>query len=146
MTTRVTTTNQFCKTVPVRFSACDPAGIVFYPRYLVQLNDLVEDWFNDELKIGFADFIIRRGLGFPAVKLECEFMSPSAFGSTVDWVLSLERIGTSSVTILVKGSHAGELRCKLKLVAVCTSGHQGKSCPIPEDVRAAFEVFKGDTN
>ena len=144
METLVKTPNQFCKTVPVRFSACDPAGIVFYPRYLVQLNDLVEDWFNEELNIGFSDYIVRRGLGFPAVKLDCEFMSPSAFGSSVDWVLSLERIGNSSVTIVVTGSHAGELRCKLRLVAVCTAGHQGKSCPFPDDVRAALEKFKGD--
>ena len=28
----------------VRFSDCDPAGIVFYPQYFVMFNGLVEDW------------------------------------------------------------------------------------------------------
>ena len=28
----------------IRFSHCDPAGIVFFPQYLVMFNGLVEDW------------------------------------------------------------------------------------------------------
>lgn len=47
----------------VRFSDCDPAGMVFFPRYLSQMNDLVEDWFDDALGIGYADFITTRGFG-----------------------------------------------------------------------------------
>jgi DNA-binding MarR family transcriptional regulator len=31
----------------IRFSDCDPAGIVFYPQYFVMLNGLVEDWVNE---------------------------------------------------------------------------------------------------
>lgn len=30
--------------IPARFSHCDPAGRVFYPRYLEMFNNLVEDW------------------------------------------------------------------------------------------------------
>jgi 4-hydroxybenzoyl-CoA thioesterase len=33
----------------IRFSDCDPAGIVFYPQYFVMLNGLVEDWVNEGL-------------------------------------------------------------------------------------------------
>ena len=28
----------------VRFGDCDPAGIVYYPRYMEMFNSLVEDW------------------------------------------------------------------------------------------------------
>jgi 4-hydroxybenzoyl-CoA thioesterase len=30
----------------IRFSDCDPAGIVFYPQYFVMFNGLVEDWWR----------------------------------------------------------------------------------------------------
>ncbi|HEY1393321.1 MAG TPA: acyl-CoA thioesterase, partial [Methylibium sp.] len=31
----------------IRFSDCDPAGIVFYPQYFVMFNGLVEDWVGE---------------------------------------------------------------------------------------------------
>ena len=30
----------------IRFSECDPAGIVFYPQYFVMFNDLMEAWID----------------------------------------------------------------------------------------------------
>ena len=38
----------------VRFSDCDPAGIVFFPRYLVMLGGVVEEWFERGLSNTFA--------------------------------------------------------------------------------------------
>ena len=38
----------------VRFSHCDPAGIVFYPQYFIMFNGLVEDWFNQGLGLNYA--------------------------------------------------------------------------------------------
>ena len=42
----------------IRFSDCDPAGIVFYPQYFVMFNGLVEDWVNDGLGIGYRQLIV----------------------------------------------------------------------------------------
>src|SRR5260370_493059 len=36
----------FVSQVQVLFRHCDPAGIVFYPRYFEMVNDLVEEWFD----------------------------------------------------------------------------------------------------
>ena len=36
-------------TVPVRFSHCDPASIVYFPRYFDMINGVVEDWFAGAL-------------------------------------------------------------------------------------------------
>lgn len=39
----------------IRFSECDPAGIVFYPQYFVLFNDLLEAWVDQLLPgTGFA--------------------------------------------------------------------------------------------
>ena len=32
--------------IEVRFADCDPAGIVFYPRYFEMFNGLVDVWFR----------------------------------------------------------------------------------------------------
>ena len=50
----------------IRFQHCDPAGIVFYPRYFVLMNEVVEDWFDNGLGIDFGEFHARDRLGVDA--------------------------------------------------------------------------------
>ena len=37
----------FTRTVRIRFSHCDPAGIVYFPHYFDMFNGLIEDWSKD---------------------------------------------------------------------------------------------------
>ena len=46
---------------PVRFADCDPAGIVFFPRLLEMVNDLIENWFECGLAMPFIEFHLERG-------------------------------------------------------------------------------------
>jgi 4-hydroxybenzoyl-CoA thioesterase len=131
----------------VRFSHCDPAGMVFFPRYLTQLNDLVEDWFDEALGIRYVDFITTRGFGLPTVRLECDFVSPGAFGSEIEWRLSVTRIGASSIGLQIDGVDGadGETpRFRLRSVLVATAVHQGTSIALPDDLRAALLRFRGE--
>ncbi len=64
----------------IRFSDCDPAGIVFYPQYFVMFNGLVEDWVTDDadgLGIGYRALVIERRIGLPTVRVEAEFTAVS---------------------------------------------------------------------
>src|SRR4030065_467548 len=81
----------------VRFSHCDPAGIVFYPQYFIMFNGLVEDWFNQGVGGNYARTITEHRLGFPIVKLECDFIAPSKIGEIITLALKLERLGNSSM-------------------------------------------------
>ena len=49
----------------IRFSDCDPAGIVFYPQYFVMFNGLVEDWVDEGLGVGYKALVIDRRIGLP---------------------------------------------------------------------------------
>ncbi|MQR00068.1 acyl-CoA thioesterase [Glaciimonas soli] len=137
-------TNLFSKIRKVHFSHCDPAGIVFFPRYLVLLNDLIEDWFNEALHVDYTELITVRKIGLPTVRLECDFLSPGAFGTTIEWQLSVERIGNSSIALVVHGLADGVRRFKLRTVLVTTGGHQGGSIPLPADLREALLRFRGE--
>ena len=63
----------FERPLRIRFAHCDPAGIVFFPQYLVMINDLVEDWVSDALGVPYAELLGRRRTGMPTVSLQCEF-------------------------------------------------------------------------
>lgn len=80
----------------VFFHHCDPAGIVFYPQYLLLINEVLQDWFETGLNVGYAGLFAERRIGIPTVRLECDFLAPSRLGDALDITLSVERIGKSS--------------------------------------------------
>ncbi|MGD9942975.1 MAG: acyl-CoA thioesterase, partial [Burkholderiaceae bacterium] len=85
----------------IRFSDCDPAGIVFFPQYFVMLNGLVEDWIEEELGIGYSRLIVGRGVGLPTVHLESDFSAVSRIGDHVVLSLGVERLGSRSISLQV---------------------------------------------
>ena len=63
----------FTRSVPIRFSHCDPAGIVYFPHYFDMFNGVIEDWYKDELKHDYATLVMGDRFGFPFVHIECDF-------------------------------------------------------------------------
>jgi 4-hydroxybenzoyl-CoA thioesterase len=127
----------------VRFGDCDPAGIVFYPRYLEIFNSLVEDWCRDELQFSFPDIINTRGWGLPTVHLEVDFVAPSSFGDLLSAELSVRSFGSSSVTvdIVLRGKN-GLDRVRGKVVLVLIDRKLNRSIAIPDELRARLAAFK----
>jgi len=124
----------------IRFSDCDPAGIVFYPQYFVMFNGLVEDWFNEGLEIGYHKVVIERRIGLPTVHLEADFRAVSAMGDQVVLSLGVERLGGRSLTLQVKatGRDDGVLRMQAQIVLVTTSLVSHDAIDIPADIRSAI--------
>jgi len=124
----------------IRFSDCDPAGIVFYPQYFVMLNGLVEDWVNDALGVGYRALIVDRRIGLPTVRLEVDFQAVSRLGDTVTLALQVERLGGRSLTLALQCTGAdGGARMRMRQVLVTTSLDTHRAVDIPSDLRAAIE-------
>jgi 4-hydroxybenzoyl-CoA thioesterase len=126
----------------VRFGDCDPAGIVFYPRYLEIFNNLVEDWCREELQFSFPNIFNERGWGLPTVRLEVDFMAPSSFGDSLIAELGVRALGRTSVTlaIVLRGRDNKE-RVRGKVVLVLTDRPRNHAIPIPDDLRARILTF-----
>jgi 4-hydroxybenzoyl-CoA thioesterase len=130
----------------IRFAHCDPAGIVYFPQYLVMTNALVEDWFNDALRIDYAHMITVRRVGLPIVKLGCEFSRPSRMGETVTLSLAIDSVGRRSIRIDIVCRCGDEVRFRAKQVLVTTSLDDGRSIDIPGDIARALEQFAPATS
>lgn len=133
--------SMFEREVLIRFSYCDPGGIVFYPQYFVLMNGLVEDWFTEGLNINFADFVRYRRVGIPTVRMNCTFSRPSYIGDRLTLGLSVTKVGNSSFHLEVKGASNGELRLRAEqaLVTICLD--KMKSIDLPSDLREGFSRF-----
>jgi 4-hydroxybenzoyl-CoA thioesterase len=132
----------FSATRTVRFSDCDPAGIVFFPQYLVMLNGFVEQWFDEGLCVPYAGLLGPRRTGLPTVRLEVDFTAISRHGDVLTLCLEVEKLGRSSITLRTTFHAAcGQLRLRVRQVLVCTSLLTHKPQALPGDVRAALGPF-----
>ncbi|VTU18804.1 MULTISPECIES: acyl-CoA thioesterase [unclassified Variovorax] len=128
----------------IRFSDCDPAGIVFYPQYFVMFNGLVEDWVDEALGIGYRALVIERRIGLPTVRLEADFRAVSRMGDRVALSLEVERLGGRSLTLALRCVGAGgELRMQMRQVLVLTSLDTHRAIDVPADLKAAIEGRPG---
>jgi 4-hydroxybenzoyl-CoA thioesterase len=125
----------------IRFAQCDPAGIVFFPQYLVLLNTLHERWFGEALDVPYEHYIGVRRLGLPTVRLECDFTAVSKHGDTVRQRLAVAKLGRTSLELAVEFDCAGELRARFRQVLVCTSLATHKSHPLPDDLRSGMQRY-----
>ncbi len=130
----------FVRQVPIRFSHCDPAGIVFFPQYLVMFNQLVEDWFNEGLRVPYAQMIEHRRIGLPIVRLECDFKSVSRMGDLVSMSLAVERAGVRSLGLALECRGGGALRVASRQVLVFTDLATHRSIEMPGDVRSRLQA------
>lgn len=85
----------FIKEEQIRFRHTDFAGIVFYPRFLEMLNDLVEDWFDEALDRPFSK--IHETNGIPTVDLKIQFKNAARLGEILTKKLWVKELKSSSV-------------------------------------------------
>ena len=127
--------------VEVHFGDCDPAGIVFFPQYLVMFVSHLEDWIVEELGIPYADLIGARRVGLPTVSLSCEFRHPSRMGDEVSLGLRVARIGNRSFAVELDCSDGERERVRVRQSIVTTSLDTHRPIPVPPDLRAAMARF-----
>jgi len=131
---------RFERPLRIRFGQCDPAGIVYFPQYLVMLNGLLEDWFTDGLGVSYAELLGPRRVGTPTVRLEVDFKAISRPGDEVVLGLQVNRLGRSSLVVDVDCRAGDELRLAARKVLVFTSLDTHKPIAAPDDVRRAIST------
>lgn len=116
----------FTTKIKVRFNHIDAAGIVFYPRNYEMLNQVVEEWFERALDCEFSELNgAKYKAGAPAVSINVEFSSPSHLGDLLDFNLTLDKLGNSSITLTIEAMMESELRIKAKMMLVYIKNENG---------------------
>ncbi len=110
----------FTHRIRVRFGDCDPAGIVFYPRYFEMLNGTVEAFFAEALDYSFARIHVEEGCGVPTAHLDVDFHAPSRLGEVLRFALRVTRIGGSSAGFETRVTCGEEARLTVRQVIVWT--------------------------
>ena len=125
----------FTYTQKIMFKHCDPAGIVFYPRYFEMINDTVEVFFSACLQTPFE--ALHRTGAVPTVQINTTFTAPSRHGDTLSITLTVTRLGTSSLGLTLIATAGDETRFTTHSTLVHT-GPNGRATPWPAPLRNAL--------
>ena len=116
----------------VLFKHCDPAGIVFFPRYFEMMNDCVEAFFDEALGWPFESF--HQVAGIPTASIATKFMAPSRHGDRLMLGLHITRIGGASFDYLMTARCGDELRFQTNATLVHVD-NTGKPSAVPESIK-----------
>jgi 4-hydroxybenzoyl-CoA thioesterase len=135
------TTFSNTRTVRIEWGDCDPAGIIFYPRYFQIFDASTALLF--ERSLGMTKFQMFKNLefaGFPLVRTRARFLKPTRFGDdvTVESKIAFDR---SSFDVEHRLSLKGEIcveASEKRVWVVRDANGRLKSHPVPEAVLAKF--------
>ena len=125
----------------IRFSHCDPAGIVYFVNFFDMVGGVVEDWFREAIGLPFQEMHLERRIGFPIVSTGCEFFRPAHLGDTLQLELVIAKLGRSSIEFVIRGAVAGEEKFRARHKVAMVSLESWRALPIPEDMRAKMRAY-----
>jgi 4-hydroxybenzoyl-CoA thioesterase len=128
----------------IEWGHCDPAGIVYAPRFLEMFGESTIMLFEKALGVRKRDMLKLRGvLGFPMVDVSARFMRPAAYGDDVVLEAAAPDFGNSSFTIkhrLLKNGVPCVEGVEKRVWAVRDAERPGgmRAERVPDDIRALF--------
>lgn len=127
--------NFFEEVQTVRFQHCDPAGIVFYPRYYEMLNLTVERFFERQIGYSFNRLHTELEVTVPTVRIETDFLEASYLEDKLRFQMTLDRVGRSSLGFQIVCKCDEETRLRALITLVCIDFHKKKATGWPDVIR-----------
>ncbi len=132
---------KFARSRLIRFSHCDPAGIVYFVHFFDMVSAIVEDWFREVVGLPFQEMHLERRVGFPIVNTGCEFFRPAHLGDTLVLELAIAKLGGSSIEFAIRGAVDGEEKFRARHKVAMVSLDSFRAQPIPADMRAKMSPY-----
>ena len=132
------------RTIRIEWGDCDPAGIVYFPRYIEYCDACTAYLFESALGLTKQAMLKRYEMaGFPMVDLQARFLIPSVFGDDVIAESTIAEFGRSSFTVLHRLLKSEALAVEVHEKRVWTvydpeNPGRLKSQAIPDEVKAAL--------
>jgi 4-hydroxybenzoyl-CoA thioesterase len=125
--------------VRVEWGDCDPAGIIFYPRYLAFFDASTSALIERALGMTKAHYLKAYDFsGHPLVNVECRFLSPTRFGDDITIDTEIAAVRRSSFDLRHRVSRDGAVAVEAFETRVWVRGDPKsgtmKSAPLPRAV------------
>ena len=126
----------------IEFGDTDMAGIVHFSNFF-RFMESAECEFLRSRGLSVKLHWDGQEIGFPRVSASCDYVSPARFEDVLDVAVSIERIGTKSVTYAFEFTRAGMVIARGKVTSCCVrigANNLIDGIAIPESYRKRLET------
>lgn len=130
---------RFAHSFRVRYSECDPQGIVFNANYVAYFDH----GFTELWREAFGSYAVmeERGVDMVVAELNVEFRAPARFDDLVDLGLAIERLGTTSMTTRLWLHREEELLVEGRMRHVVVDAKTWQKTEIPNWLREGLAPY-----
>lgn len=125
----------------IRFIDTDTSGRIHFTS-LFRYFETAEEEFLDHL--GCHYLVLEeeeKDVTFPRVHVECDYLAQLRFHDEIDILVSVERVGSSSFTLVFAVTLQGEAAAKGKITGVAMSRTTKRACPLPARFSASLRGY-----
>lgn len=130
--------------IEIEWGHCDPAGIVFFPRYFEMFDAATARLLEAALGLKKINWMQQfEIIGIPMVELRTQFLAPCRFGDVVTIESAITKTGRSSIKIHHRLIGPAGLAVEAREIRVWTGSDPTNSeklisAPLPDDVISAL--------
>lgn len=126
----------------VRWSDCDPLGIIYYGAYIRYFEVAEHEMFR-AAGLPYEVMRVERQVQLPRKAFSVEFHSPAQMDELLDIEVGVSRIGTTSVTMRFEAFRAADRahRATASLTVVCVEKESIAKRPLPGFVKEALTPY-----
>jgi len=124
----------------VLWGECDPAGVVYTPRFADYAASARDFWFRHVLHHSDRPHPSRRQITFPMRAMQYDFRSMIAADDVFDMAVSLAEVRTRSFTLQIAASHPdGRPVFNASLTQVAFDQAEGAAVIFPDPIRQTLD-------
>jgi acyl-CoA thioester hydrolase len=127
----------------VRWSDCDPLGIIYYGTY-VRFFEAAEHEMFRQAGLPYEVMRVQRQVQLPRKAFSVEFHSPAQMDELLEIRVGVSRIGETSLTLRFEAFRAQDLahRASATLTVVCVEKESIAKRPLPDFVKEALRPYQ----
>ena len=130
----------FKHTLRVRYSECDPQGVVFNANYVAYFDVVITELWREAVPGGYQA-MLASGADMVVAEVNVRFVGSAAFDDEIDFEARVTRLGETAVSTRINSSTGGQPVVEAEIRHVCIDPETKTKRPIPAEVRAALEPY-----
>ena len=126
-------------TLRVRYSECDPQGVVFNAHYLMYFDLAMTELWRE---LGGYQAMVDSGVDMVVGEATVRYLAPLRFDDEFEVVARVVRLGDTSMTTELVIESGGEPAAEGELRHVFVDSGGGPKAPIPEVIRSGLARYE----
>lgn len=124
----------------VRYHECDQQGIVFNANYLAYHDVAITELWREAFG-SWNGFVAESGVDMVVAEAHVRYLAPLRFDEEVDVLVTVPKLGTSSVTIVSRLERSGGTVAEVEVRYVAIDPSEHSKTAIPHDVRRTLQTY-----